>query len=303
MHPGLEGCEELAIVVGGLVPPAGGAAEGGQAAEGGDGLEALQRFDEVLADVDRLLEILRAAEDLVDAHQGQGAVGVAGEAALVAQLLQHLRRPLGVAGKLGDPGLGEDRELVDVAVLLVALGGQAGAGGAGVVRPQGHEEAEGALQLEQRRRLAPELVLPQGEELAGAALGVLGELQHAGEAHPRPLAFEGQGADLRPAGDGGRELAADVLDLGQQAQAVAVLRLVGQAPHDLRLGGADLADLDQDGGEQQALVQAGGRLFLARDVHGGPTPFSGGILGANRARQGRLRRRRRVYSSGEQIVA
>ncbi len=94
------------------------------------------------------------------------------------------------------------------------------------------------------RGLAPELERPEHEELARAALGRLRELQHRVQADVRRQVRRGFRVDLRPQGDRRRQLAANVLDLGEQVEGGQVLRRLLEHVGDFDLGVVQLADLD-----------------------------------------------------------
>src|SRR5262249_47367614 len=91
--------------------------------------------------------------------------------------------------------------------------------------------------------------------LSRAALGVLGHAQHGLEMHARQLTGSGPpGLELGGAGQRQRELAAHVLDLGEEAQGLEVVRLLLEDRRDLRFGLEQLAKLDEHAGVLEALV-------------------------------------------------
>jgi len=206
----------------------------------------LEALLEMPADVHRGLELLAGAHALVEAHQRGQPVEVGLEAALLAQQLERLARRLEVADQLADPRLRQHRQLVDLVVLLPVALPDLPAGGAGLVGASRHVRPEGVLQGQVGGGLAHQLVLPNGQELAGAALRILGEVQHGLEVHPGHLARgRSLGLELGPARDCQRQLAAHVLELGEEAQRVEVLRTALEHVRDLQLGPAQLAELDQ----------------------------------------------------------
>jgi hypothetical protein len=155
---------------------------------------------------------------LVEAKEGQHPVRVRLEAALLPERLQDRAGPLQVSGELGDPGVRQHGQLEQRAIAPAGLARQALALGAGLLWPPRQEEAEGGLQLQVLQGLAARRELAQGDELVRAALGVLGQVQDRAQGHQPHFIMRGAGVELRPAGDRLRDLAADVLDLGEEVQ-------------------------------------------------------------------------------------
>src|SRR5205085_981277 len=173
----------------------------------------------------RALEQLRRADLLVDPRQGQDPIVVGLEASLGAEVLENPAGAVPVPRHLRDPGLRQDGQLVEVRILARVLARELAGALLRLFGAPRQEETEHFLELQVRGGFLPELVRADDDETR-VALFLARQLQERGEPHERRLARMRPGVDPRPAADGRGQLAAYVLDLGEQVESGETLGLL-----------------------------------------------------------------------------
>jgi hypothetical protein len=167
------------------------------------------------ADIRRGSKVCLGAETFVHPNQGQEAIRIVLETAFLAERFERRARGFQIVAHFADPGIGQHGQFVNVSVFPLVLLRKLLAASPPILRSSGQKQPKRFFKFQMRHGLARKLYLADGHELAGAAFGILRQVQNPAQVHEGHFVVGGTSMDLRPAQNRLRELATDVLDFGE----------------------------------------------------------------------------------------